>query len=173
VVGDAGRLLERVGDSTWQALGVIVFQDHYDGDVVPDPTNPVAPWSGWIVGEFAGSNASGMLRYPSNDCGARFAPCWVSYAHPPAVNLYAVDLLSPIEGWAVGENGALAYWNGLSWTVMETSPTNRTLRDVQMLSATEGWAVGDGGTVLHYVPNGGAGSLFERLARLLAQFLER
>ncbi len=173
VVGNQGRLLQRIGDSTWQALGVIVFENHYDGDVVPDAANPIAPWLGWIVGEYAGSNASGVLRYPSNDCGARFRPCWVSIADPPPVDLYAVDLVSPIEGWAVGENGALAYWNGLSWTVLQTSPTNQTLRDVQMLSSTEGWAVGDGGTILHYVTDGGAGSPLERLTRLLLHLARR
>jgi len=151
-VGDGGILLERIGESAWQELGRIVFQNHYDGDIVPDPANAETPWAGWIVGEHVASNISGMLRYPSRECGARFAPCWVTYTEPPHADLYGVDLISPDNGWAVGEAGTIIHWDGASWTTLASPPTTSTLRAVQMLSPTEGWAVGDGGTILHYAP---------------------
>lgn len=154
IAGDSGVLMERVGVSTWQLLGVIVFQNHYDGDLVPDPTSQETPWFGWIVGEYEGGNVSGMLRYPSKACGARIAPCWVSYADPPRADLYAVDLVSPTQGWAVGEAGTIAHWNGLSWTIIESRPTANTLWDVQMVSQAQGWAVGDSGTILRYLSAG-------------------
>jgi hypothetical protein len=43
--------------------------------------------------------------------------------------------------WAVGANGAIAHWDGASWSTV-TSPTTQGLNGVFMVSATDGWAVG-------------------------------
>jgi photosystem II stability/assembly factor-like uncharacterized protein len=54
-----------------------------------------------------------------------------------------------VNGWAVGDNGAILQYSGSAWGVV-TSPTTQTLRSVYMLSASDGWAAGDSGTLLRY-----------------------
>lgn len=59
-----------------------------------------------------------------------------------------IDLLSSLDGWAVGNKGLIEHWNGESWQSVE-SPTTLDLQKVVMLSPTSGWAVGNGG-ILRY-----------------------
>jgi photosystem II stability/assembly factor-like uncharacterized protein len=57
-------------------------------------------------------------------------------------------MLSPDEGWAVGDEGViLLYYNG-AWRQVQ-SPTSQALSSVVMVSPLEGWAVGDG-VIIHY-----------------------
>ncbi|MGH7191953.1 MAG: hypothetical protein ACREJM_00285, partial [Candidatus Saccharimonadales bacterium] len=76
-------------------------------------------------------------------------------------NLQDLAMVSPTEGWAVGDGGILHYacgqWINVSETLPPrpaTLPTSEAyypgLRGVFMLSATNGWAVGDGGAIWHY-----------------------
>ncbi len=58
-------------------------------------------------------------------------------------------MVSPTDGWAVGDNGTIIHWDGYAWSTVP-SPTTQTLNAVSMVSATDGWAVGDGGTILHW-----------------------
>jgi photosystem II stability/assembly factor-like uncharacterized protein len=149
-VGDNGLLLE-YSNGGWDKLGQIVFEDHYGVSVIPDVSEPLAPWYGWTVGEYNTGGSSGMLYFPSDNCGLRTAPCWHTYDFPPQGALYDVALLADQDGWAVGEGGLIAHWDGMAWTSV-ASPTTNTLRALQFLSPANGWAVGDEGTVLHYRP---------------------
>lgn len=45
------------------------------------------------------------------------------------------------EGWAVGDNGVILRWDGVNWTLYQTTGT--TLRAVSVDSYANGWAVGD------------------------------
>jgi photosystem II stability/assembly factor-like uncharacterized protein len=84
-----------------------------------------------------------------------------------------IDMLSSIEGWAVGKGGAIIRWDGISWTrqdpisdswglptglVFETNLTE-PLESIDMLSSTDGWAVGRRGSIVHW--NGACWSLVD------------
>jgi photosystem II stability/assembly factor-like uncharacterized protein len=77
---------------------------------------------------------------------------WIAVTSPTATNLSSVDMVSAIDGWAVGENGTILRWDGSTWTTTASS-TGFALSSVDMVSTTDGWAVGAGGTILHW--NGG------------------
>lgn len=79
------------------------------------------------------------------------AGCWDP--EPCPITLYAVDMLSAAEGWAVGEGGTILRWDGRRWRP-QASPTTQTLRAVSMVSASDGWAAGANGTLLRW--NGSA-----------------
>jgi len=66
--------------------------------------------------------------------------------------LYAVDMLSATESWAVGNGTGTAAtmlkWDGSIWTsVPSGTPVNAYLYGIDMLSSTDGWAVGCSGTL--------------------------
>jgi photosystem II stability/assembly factor-like uncharacterized protein len=58
-------------------------------------------------------------------------------------------MVSSADGWAVGRNGTILRWNGISWFSVP-SPTTRNLFDLFMVSSTEGWAVGESGTIIRW-----------------------
>ncbi len=63
--------------------------------------------------------------------------------------LHSVYMVSPIEGWAVGDGGSIYHYYGGAWNAF-ASPIFTPLESVFMLSPTEGWAVGVGGMIVHY-----------------------
>lgn len=57
-------------------------------------------------------------------------------------------MLTPDEGWAVGQAGAMAHYQNGQWQVM--SPvTEQDLRAISLVDAETGWAIGEG-LVLRY-----------------------
>lgn len=64
-------------------------------------------------------------------------------------NLRAITFADPTKGYAVGENGSIAYTDngGTAWA-KKNSGVSRILNSVAFASATQGWIVGDSGTVL-------------------------
>jgi hypothetical protein len=55
--------------------------------------------------------------------------------------LDGIALVSPSEGWAVGEAGTILHLSGGRWSAV-ASPTSADLYGVALASADEGWAVG-------------------------------
>ena len=56
------------------------------------------------------------------------------------------------HGWAVGDDGTIARWDGAAWTLVPSS-THANLDDVWAASATDAWAIGTAGkdgVVLHW-----------------------
>ena len=116
---------------------------HWDGGTwqsVASPTNlelfsvfMVSATDGWIVGGKSGESV--ILRWN----GASWTPV-PSPAPPPAL-LLDVVMLSPIDGWAVGNQGTILHWNGNVWQLV-SSPTNLYIISIDMVSATDGWVVG-------------------------------
>ena len=51
--------------------------------------------------------------------------------------------------WAVGQGGALLYWNGREWFGAH-SPTDANLTDVAFAAPDDGWAVGEGALILRW-----------------------
>jgi hypothetical protein len=78
---------------------------------------------------------------------------WVVVPPVTAQELRDVDMVSSNFGWAVGENGTVLKYDGVSWQLVDIS-TTQTLVDVYMLSATNGyiiaWGVSAGADIYHY-----------------------
>jgi len=106
---------------------------------------------------------------------------WSTVTPPPGnYRLNSIFMVSPEEGWAVGEQVAStpvgyeesSYPTGIilhytvsggvgTWAVFPgpSSPAPiHGLNSVFMLSQHEGWAVGDNATILHYTVSGGVGT---------------
>ena len=76
--------------------------------------------------------------------------CWPgdeAFACSP--NLAAIQPAGGGKAWAVGESGAIFYWDGAR-RLRVASPTGETLNGLAVLSRTDAWAVGLKGTVLHW-----------------------
>jgi photosystem II stability/assembly factor-like uncharacterized protein len=84
---------------------------------------------------------------------------------PAGATLYSVDMISALEGWAVGDddpmhvvqgitNGTILHTTdgGTTWT-RQNSGINEPLNAVDFLDATHGWAVGNNDAL--YTTNGG------------------
>ena len=105
----------------------------------------------------AGSAQAGA---PTNN-----APGTLAWREVPPVTtqmLRDVHMVSSADGWAVGEGGTVARYNGVSWSLVPTF-TDEILVDVHMLSANEGYIMGwgapnEGGNVYRW--NGSAWSHF-------------
>ncbi len=89
---------------------------------------------GWIVGD-----KGTILRYQSDR--------WVKVKSPVSTALGSVSMLSPEEGWAMGQD-ILHYHNGV-WSLV-SGPQHGFIFSVEDSSLSGGWAVGGGGTVLQY-----------------------
>jgi hypothetical protein len=61
--------------------------------------------------------------------------------------------LGPSAVWAVGEDGGIAYWDGMGWG-RQANPQRANLNAVLALAPDDVWAAGNAQTVLHF--NGGA-----------------
>ena len=108
-----------------------------DHPYFPAAIQMISPDQGWAVGGLEGL----ILRYDGHT--------WQQVASPTQVILWALDLVSASDGWAVGTDGTIVHYNGTAWQTV-VSPTSNTLWAIAMVSADDGWAVGNGGGILHY-----------------------
>ena len=102
---------------------------------------------GWAVGKKVGNQPT-MLRWNSplsNQWNDR-----TSSAPTTNEDLNSVSMVSPTNGWAVGNAGTIIRWNGTSWSNYAPSPTNEVLNSIFMISSTNGWAVGNTGTIIRW-----------------------
>ncbi len=119
---------------------------------------------GWIVGGNPASN--GAIEYNEAFILHYDGTQWSTVGELPedgkGYTLTAVDMVSPTEGWAVGNNTILHYTtpsNGGTegagggrgrWEkVKSPGDENYALYDIKMVSADEGWATGGSG-IMHY-----------------------
>lgn len=72
---------------------------------------------------------------------------------PEVDSYYAVHMLSPTNGWAVGGKegvrGVILHWNGTDWSIVKET-AGYPFYGLHMNSANYGWAVGNGGVIYHY-----------------------
>lgn len=108
----------------------------------------VATNDGWLVGErlkLSGSSLK-MLGQILRWNGSQ----WNDLATAPTSKLHAIQMLSPTNGWIVGEAGFLGRWNGTNWVEWLPKPVTQHLWDVSFLSPDHGWAVGEVGSILRW-----------------------
>ena len=65
-------------------------------------------------------------------------------------NLNSVWMISSSSGWAVGDNGAILYWDGVRWTKVASPSGTGKLESVSCFSATNCWAVGPGPKIIYW-----------------------
>lgn len=90
---------------------------------------------GWAVGA-----AGTILRWDGE--------LWTVFPSPTDKFLFAVEMISPQEGWIGGED-ILLHWDGQAWQEFPT-PLPTVIQSVSMVSPSDGWAVGAGGVILHW-----------------------
>jgi len=92
-----------------------------------------APTDGWTMG-YNGAAA----HWDGNS--------W-TVAHLTNLNVYAIDFLSPTEGWAAGDT--TLHYNGSTWTVNHDIDTNR-LFGVSVVSPSDAWGAAQDGNMWHW-----------------------
>jgi uncharacterized repeat protein (TIGR01451 family) len=103
---------------------------------------------GWVVG------GRGTVGYWN---GETWSYVWIpTLEHecdqatlPRPCHFSSVSMLSPAEGWIVGEYRNIWRWDGNEWTRVE-STLDQELNQVRMVSSTDGWIVGEGGMIAHW-----------------------
>src|SRR5208282_922609 len=98
---------------------------------------------------------------------------WNSVTPPPgSYSLKSIFMVSPTEGWAVGEQAASPHPTGVimhytvtggvgTWGIFPSPaspPPLPGLNSIFMLGPNEGWALGDNATLIHYTVSGGVGT---------------
>ncbi len=106
----------------------------------------VSPADGWIVGyEFTAENGTQVGSVILHWDGTR----WTRVTSPTTRPLYAVVMIAPDDGWAVGMLGTRLHWDGISWTDQSCSVSNcYNLYALGYAAADSVWAVGEFG--YHY-----------------------
>lgn len=127
-------------------------------DLVTPTGRRVVALGAQLEGGWAGGKATAQNElYRWNDIAT---PNVWARATSVAQEIRGVDVLSAVDGWAVGKKIGTRYniarWDGLTWTQL-APPTippdnggNQNLESVSMVSAIEGWAAGDNGVILHW-----------------------
>lgn len=68
---------------------------------------------------------------------------WFAKTSPTFRNLMAVSMVASNDGWAVGNNGTIFRYDGVSWSHYETLPSRVNLLGLHMRTSVDGWAVGN------------------------------
>jgi photosystem II stability/assembly factor-like uncharacterized protein len=104
--------------------------------------------TGWVVGGERGYGSDGIIMKTS-DSGQTWDEQLTSY------NLWNLDFVNAIRGYAVGEDGEILVTNsgGTGW-MAQTSPVNSDLYAVSFVDENKGWISGRYGEILH-TTNGG------------------
>ena len=69
--------------------------------------------------------------------------------NPVFADLNDIWMISSSSGWAVGDGGAIVYWDGTKWSQV-LSPVASNLESVSCYSATNCWAVGPGPKIIYW-----------------------
>lgn len=95
--------------------------------------------AGWVEG------------FSHNKILVHIGESWRNYtlASPENCSINQVSLLSPENGWAVGEKGCLFQFDGHHWA-QKKSPTTGNLRRLVLLDSQLGWAAGQNGILLRF-----------------------
>lgn len=78
---------------------------------------------------------------------------WTKVKTPTTETLRGLWGSSSGKLWAVGQKGAIIYYDGTRWLAV-TSPVNAELRAVWGSGPSDVWAVGAGGVIIHYDGSG-------------------
>ncbi|MCP5064039.1 MAG: hypothetical protein GY936_16480 [Ignavibacteriae bacterium] len=125
ICGDKGTLLKGDGEN-WQKIETDLSENLRDMDFISEN-------EGWIVGDGI------VIHYLNGKIDYEIAES--------TNNLWAVDMISPELGYAVGEKGTILKYNGDFWDLEEVN-TDADLHDIEILGSNIGYIVGAGGAIL-------------------------
>jgi hypothetical protein len=136
IVGSGGRIY-RWTYPTWTAVASGTANDLRDVAFVNR-----TDYSAYAVGV----NAAGLSTIRRWD---PTAAAWSADVSPFNNDLYTVLFINSSRGYALGENGAIAKWNGTSWRT-DYTPTASTLYGSTYVNSTLSYAVGASGRILNW-----------------------
>lgn len=90
----------------------------------------------WAVGEVNAESGPGLIVHFKH--GAV-----VQEDHPTPVLLYDIAMISPDDGWAVGDGATTLRYQGSKWKRQGLTIHQFYLTRISLVSATEGWATGN------------------------------
>ncbi len=145
------RATDNTGTSEWSSvfkftvMNSMVLNDPDNGSSGEYP-NVKLKWFKYSGGYY-GTPFSGFTYV---DCQVDTSFFWsVDNQVPVAIDLNSVYFLDANNGYAVGDDGVIIHYDGLTWNV-ETTPDNWHLYDIYMFSNIFGIAVGEYGRVISY-----------------------
>lgn len=103
---------------------------------IPQAIDMLSATDGWAVSWDPQTSTSQIIHWNGTS--------WQIVTNPtPTKRLTAVSMISSIDGWIAGYDGAPLNWNGSNWQVNSTGLlTNYNMDSIAMISANDGWAVG-------------------------------
>jgi hypothetical protein len=99
----------------------------------------VAPNEGWAIAYRSEVGVTGEVS-TSTILLHDHHGTWSSVTLPSWYSLNDISMVSPTDGWGVGDLGLILHYNGQSWRSVK-SPTTVDLASITMLSATDGWVI--------------------------------
>jgi photosystem II stability/assembly factor-like uncharacterized protein len=96
---------------------------------------------------------------------------WSKQSSPTSNALFDVSFISPVKGWAVGQNGTmLVTTNGGSGWLSLISPTSSNLNDINFVDTLRGLIVGDNNTIFSTTDGGASWSFEDDVQPFLAHY---
>ena len=151
VIRSSCRVIDRLMKQSFLGIAIILFSVHAQAQSHwclwhEQPTSRdlhaisvVTPTNVWAVGGNTGDGGR-ILHFN----GAN----WYLFAQV-TLPIYAIDMVSANEGWAVGATGQILRYVSGSWQTVP-SPTSKRLYAIKMIDADDGYIVGQSGTILRY-----------------------
>lgn len=134
--GTMATLLLHYGNGAWHTVGAPV-------DATLTSVSGISSRLAWMVGAATGITG-GIFQYYDGQILQIYSPT-------PNI-LHAVTMISPTDGWAVGDGAATLHWDGTQWTKVGFVIHGVALMGVAFTSPGEGWAVGNALNVGSNVP---------------------
>ena len=101
-------------------------------------------WAFVAVAVVLSAAVIGMKADPTTGVRAQTSE-WRVVTSPTTKNLYGISMVSPNEGWAVGQEVTLLHYQDGNWSVVASPvPATMSLGEITMVSADEGWAAATG-----------------------------
>jgi hypothetical protein len=149
-----GTFAEHYLHGQWSRVDPLEADGPNAGQVILGSLNQVqavAKGDAWAVGESDPSSGPGLILHWANGRWTH-----VDLGIPLNI-LHSIDMISPTEGWVVGDGQEILHLRNGTWTKEGTTLHGFETDQVAMTSASEGWAIGGplsgdgpGPAVLHY-----------------------
>ncbi|MDX1417718.1 MAG: hypothetical protein R3293_26170, partial [Candidatus Promineifilaceae bacterium] len=74
---------------------------------------------------------------------------WQTFPSPVDKRLNDIAMVSPTDGWIIGDGNTFLRWDGQAWSEFQTA-TSGHFYSISMVTADEGWAVGLEGDIARW-----------------------
>lgn len=141
-VGDEGTILHYDGVQWNEVTDSVIANTFSLTDVAATSNHDV-----WVTG------TAGVILHYDGTTWKRITGK-ISQGEADTANFSSISMVSPDEGWIVGNRtngskGLVLHYQNRIWQETQTPPT-KNLQSLFMITPTDGWAVGGRGEILHY-----------------------